>query len=120
MNGKLNFSINLLCEFKLSLLIPLADVHYKNDNWMFYIWGHSYEINTEEKWAYMDELCSKLSGREDTWYATNIEIIDYIDAMRSLKFTQDLETVYNPTAISVWISVDGAPVEIKSGEMKNL
>ena len=87
---------------------------------LFYIWGHSYEINTEEKWTYMEELCSSLSNREDTWYATNIEIIDYLNAMRSLKFTQDLETVYNPCAISVWISVDGKPVEVKSGELKKL
>ncbi len=87
---------------------------------LFYIWGHSYEINSEEKWAYMEELCSSLAHREDTWYATNIEIIDYLDAMKSLKFTLDLETVYNPSAISVWISVDGLPVEVKSGELKKL
>ncbi len=100
------------------------EAFYQNESFprlkLFYIWGHSYEINTEEKWAYMEELCSKLSHKEDTWYATNIEIIDYLNAMRGLKFTQDLDAVYNPSAVSVWISVDGNPVEVKSGELKKL
>ena len=87
---------------------------------LFYIWGHSYEINTEEKWTYMEELCKTVSGREDAWYATNIEIVDYMNAMKNLRFTQDLEHVYNPSAISVWISVDGEPVEVKPGENKSL
>lgn len=101
-----------------------VDLFYQNEMIpkmkLFYIWGHSYEINSDEKWAYMEELCKSLSNREDTWYATNIEIIDYINAMRALKFTQDLENVYNPSAISVWISVDGKPVEVKPGELKRI
>ena len=100
------------------------DSFFENDFFpemkLFYIWGHSYEINTEEKWSYMENLCSSLANKDDTWYATNIEIVDYLNAMKRLKFTLDLSQVYNPSAISVWISVNGNPVEIKSGERKSL
>ena len=49
---------------------------------LYYIWGHSYEINSEEKWAHMEEVCKTVGGRDDIWYATNIEIYDYIAAYK--------------------------------------
>ena len=42
----------------------------------------------------------------DIWYATNIEIVDYMKAARNLKFTVEGILVYNPGAIFVWISVE--------------
>lgn len=79
------------------------------------IWGHSYEINNEEKWEYIERLCADISGRDDVWYATNIEVIDYINAMRQIRFTSEMTVAYNPTATNVWIGVDGKPVEIPAG-----
>ena len=29
----------------------------------------------------MEEFCSYMGGRKDIWYATNIEIIDYMEAV---------------------------------------
>lgn len=87
---------------------------------LFNIWGHSYEIHSEEKWEYMESLLSELSNRDDTWYATNIQVIDYLKAMRSLKFTSEMTAVYNPAAIPVWIGVDGEAVMIAPGETKKL
>ena len=55
-------------------------------------------------------------GREDTWYATNIQIVDYMKAARNLKFTIDGDLVYNPSAQSVWISVDGELFYVPGGE----
>ena len=51
--------------------------------YMMYVWGHSFEFRTEEDWALMEQFCQLAGGREDTWYATNIEIVDYMaDAAR--------------------------------------
>ena len=87
---------------------------------LYYIWGHSYEINSEEKWAHMEEVCKTVGGRDDIWYATNIEIVDYLSALRALRFTSDCTAVYNPTCTDVWIKVEREPVLIPAGKTVEL
>ncbi len=98
---------------------------FKNRNpWdqlpLFYVWGHSFEFHRNNNWELIEEFCKVVSGDEDVWYATNVEIMDYILAMRNLKFGVDRNFVMNPSAISVWIDVDGEAVEIKPGEQLQL
>ena len=85
---------------------------------IFYIWGHSYEFpQVEGAWERMEEFCKRAQENSDKiWFATNIEIYDYITALRQLKISADRKTVYNPTQIDLWISVDDAPVKISAGE----
>jgi len=73
---------------------------------MLYIWGHSHELRTEEDWSYMEALVEKLSGEERIWYATNLEIYDYMTAQRALRISADEKQLYNPTAIDVWVEKD--------------
>lgn len=47
-----------------------------------------------------------VSGRNDIWYATNIEIVDYMKASRNLNLTIDGNQVYNPSATSIWLYVE--------------
>ena len=83
---------------------------------LMYVWGHSYEFDNDNGWEVIEKFCEYMGGREDIWYATNIEIIDYMDAARRLKFSGDTETVYNPSAASVWLQVDDCQmVEVKGG-----
>ena len=87
---------------------------------LFYIWGHSFEFprNTpDSNWEMMEEFCDKFTSTfEDTvWYATNIEIVDYVTALRNLSLSADRKMVWNPAGMSVWFEVDGAPVEIRPG-----
>ncbi|MCH5344595.1 MAG: polysaccharide deacetylase family protein [Acetatifactor sp.] len=83
---------------------------------LMYVWGHSYEFAENDNWEVIEEFCKYMGGRDDIWYATNIEIIDYMTAARSLRFSADNETVYNPSAISVWLQIDGSKyVEISGG-----
>lgn len=63
----------------------------------------------------MEEFCHMAGQREDTWYATNIEIVDYMNAAAALKYTIDGDLVYNPSAMAVWISVDGTIVKVPGG-----
>ena len=58
-------------------------------------------------------MCGK---RNDIWYATSIEIKTYMDALKSLIFTVDMDRVVNPSAIDVWISVDDIPLCIEAGQ----
>lgn len=88
---------------------------------MMYVWGHSYEFTNNNNWEVMEEFCKLVSHRDDIWYATNIEIIDYLEAAERLHFTATGNLVYNPSAKSVWVSVnDATAIEIKAGETVRL
>lgn len=81
-----------------------------------YVWGHSYEFDRDDSWGLMEEFCTYMGGREDIWYATNIEIIDYMEAGRRLQYGAAGDFVYNPSAQTVWISVDDVPLAVAGGQ----
>lgn len=83
---------------------------------LMYIWGHSYEFDRDNNWELIEDVCRKLSGNDEIWYATNIEIHDYVEAYRSLRYSADGHRVYNPTLYTIWIDVDKRLYSIKSGE----
>ena len=84
---------------------------------LMYVWGHSYEFINDDNWNVIEEFCEFIGGREDIWYATNIEIIDYMEAAKNLRFSFDCKKVYNPSFESVWLSLDNTDIiEIKGGE----
>ncbi len=83
---------------------------------MFYLWGHSYEFDNDDNWNVIEEFAQRAGGNDDVWYATNIEIYDYVNAYKSLISTLDESVIYNPTAIDVWVFIDGEKVLIKAGE----
>lgn len=47
---------------------------------LFYIWGHAYEFDYSDgdHWAEMEELCALLGGRDDVWYATNMDVYNFV------------------------------------------
>jgi len=48
---------------------------------LFFTYGHSWELDSGEptnSWAYMENLAHRLGGRNDIWYATAIEVADFI------------------------------------------
>jgi hypothetical protein len=83
---------------------------------LFYIWGHSYEFDNNQNWDRIEKICESLGGREDTWYATNIEIHDYIEAYKALIFSADERIVYNPTLKKVWFWMDHKMYAVAPGE----
>lgn len=87
---------------------------------LFYIWGHSYEYDRSNNWDRLDEICEKLGNKEDTWYATNIEIYNYVNAYHSLVYSADSTMIYNPTLYTVYFNIDGKDYKIDSGEQINI
>ena len=86
---------------------------------LLYIWGHAYEFDNNDNWERIEEICQKLSGKDDVWYATNMEIYEYVEAYHSLVYSADEKKVYNPSLHTVWFNVDGRDGKtyvIKSGE----
>jgi hypothetical protein len=102
----------------------VAQSPYKRTPWVLYIWGHSCELSGDE-WEEFDKYCASLAGRDEVWYATNIEIADCADAYERLIFTLDGSCVYNPSAHDIWFEyvkdyTDFRTVCVKSGETLRL
>lgn len=87
---------------------------------LFYLWGHSYEFDLNNNWNVIEDFCKYIGNKEDIWYATNIQMIDYMKALDRLIFSAELTYVHNPSGISVWIEINETVVEIKAGETKAL
>lgn len=83
--------------------------------WMFYLWGHSYEFDMDDNWDRIEKFAEMIGNCEELWYATNIEIYDYVEAYKALRYDVAGSQVYNPTQTDVWIHVNGGVKEIKAG-----
>ena len=42
---------------------------------LFYVWGHSYELDAENTWNRFEEFCRIMSGHPDVFYGTNREVL---------------------------------------------
>lgn len=97
----------------------LNDKHPFN-NCLFYLWGHSYEFDDMDNWDVIEKFAEKMGGHDDVWYATNMEIYEYVNAYNSLEFSADGQFVFNPTLIDVYIEQhtgrQGNVYKIPSGE----
>ncbi len=83
---------------------------------LFYLWGHSYEFEAQDNWSVIERFCETMGGRDDIWYATNIEIVDYMNACRSLRSSADCALLENPTAIDVWVEVGKQTLCVGAGK----
>ena len=83
---------------------------------LFYMWGHTYEFDNDNNWDHLEKICQILGNREDIWYATNIEICNYVKAYEALEMSADGSMIYNPTVCKLWMNVDGKPYVIEPGQ----
>jgi peptidoglycan/xylan/chitin deacetylase (PgdA/CDA1 family) len=73
---------------------------------LFFIYGHSWELDAGEptnSWSYMESLARSLGGRDDVWYATAIEVADYIRAVCAVQASLSDDSLYNPSGIDLWL-----------------
>ena len=62
----------------------------------------------------MEELLTKVSDRNDVWYATNREIAEYTTSFRNLKQTGQGNAVYNPSDQDIYLKSNGKTVLVKA------
>jgi len=63
---------------KESRLMELAEsfIKLKSDRpQVFYLWGHSYEFDTDRNWQVIEDFCRLMAGRDDIYYATNAQAL---------------------------------------------
>ena len=54
------------------------------------------------------------------WYCTNIELFDYEEARKRVQIAANRGTVFNPSALTVTLSVDGKLVDVPPGVLVKL
>ena len=87
---------------------------------LLYVWGHSYEFENDDNWELVDRFGEAIAGRQDIWFATNADIVAYLHALKQLRFSADCRIVHNPSAQSVWVSVEDDAVELPAGRVTTL
>ena len=81
---------------------------------LFYVWGHSYEFAGDNSWEMIETFCRYMKEHgEKVWFATNIEIADYVNAFRSLEYGAGGDMIYNPSGLTVSIMRDFKVYTIK-------
>jgi len=100
----------------INLDTSTAVYHAKRMPRLLYIWGHSFEFDRNDNWNHIENICKKLANNDEIWYATNIEIYDYVDAYKKLQYSANGHIIYNPTLFTIWFDADGVLYSIAPGE----
>ena len=67
------------------------------DNRLFILpLGHSYDFDTNDSWHDIEVFAEQVGNRDDIWYATNMEIYEYVQDYNRLNFSVDGTLVQNP------------------------
>lgn len=88
--------------------------------YLFYVWGHSYEFERDKNWEIIENFSKKIGNKSDIWYATNIEIVDYLDRASRVQVSVNGDFAFNPSAESVFLEVDKKTIELKGGVFTEL
>ena len=71
----------------------------------------------DDNWNVIEEFAEFIGNREDIWYATNIEIYEYIEDYKRLIYSADGATVKNPTNRTLWLALaEGKLYSVAPGE----
>lgn len=85
------------------------------------IWGHSWEMGTDQKkWDETEKFFKILANNQTIYYTKQIDLVDYINAFRNLKFAVDKNSVTNTSAINVTIKMNNKIYNVMAGTSINL
>jgi len=71
---------------------------------LFYLWGHAYEFEEANNWHVIEKFAETIGGKDDIWYATNMELYLASRDFQRLEYSADGKSVYNPSVREVWIA----------------
>lgn len=119
------FELNPTCHHNDDKLMDLAKDFVEKPAFvseLFYVWGHAYEFDKDQNWNRIEEFLSYIdSNRDGIWFATNGEILSYLEAYRMLEYSVDGSLIYNPSAMDVEIETSFKTREVlKSGTLTRI
>lgn len=108
------------CHHKDPRLMELAEQFVSGRGFgpqLFYVWGHAYEFDGDNNWDVIETLAKFMAGHADqVWFATNGEIMAYVDAYRSLEYSVDGSMIHNPSALDVTIQTAWKALVLPAGK----
>ena len=114
------FRMPATCHHNDPSLMKLADNFLAQDRYqhprLFYLWGHTYEFDIDNNWEVIEKFAEYIGNRENVWYANNMQVYEYVEAYRALRFSANGNIVYNPSALTVWFSSNNVNVKVSPGE----
>lgn len=85
------------------------------------IWGHSWEMGSDQKkWEEAEKFLKLLANKPTIYYTKQIDVVDYISAFKNLKFSVDKNIVFNPSTINVCFKINNTVYTVAAGTTKKL
>lgn len=88
--------------------------------YLFYVWGHSYEFDRDNNWDVIEEFCKMIGGREDIWYATNAEVCHYLMAVKQVHTSVDEKLLFNGSGQDIYLIRNGENILLRPGELQRI
>lgn len=102
---ELEFFYKTLNDFLLTKELALLD-----------IWGHSWEMGTDQnKLEETEKFFKLLANNDDICYTKQIDLVDYINAFRNLKFSVDKNIVTNTSALNIYLKINEKKFNVLAG-----
>ena len=117
-------TLNPTCHHDDEMLFELEDKFInetpERNPWLFYLWGHTFEFEKNDNWDRIEKFVEKIANKDDIWYATNIEIYEYVEAYNKLLFSVEGKYARNDSNIDVWKYINGNTIKIPAGQTISL
>jgi peptidoglycan/xylan/chitin deacetylase (PgdA/CDA1 family) len=85
------------------------------------IWGHSWEMGLDQnKWDETEKFFALLANNPTIHYAKQIDLVDYINAFRNLKFSVDKSSVTNTSSLNICIKINDTIYTVQAGSSMKL
>lgn len=95
----------------------IADFLATNKLAVMDIWGHSWEMGLDEKkWDETEKFFSLLANQSSIYYTKQIDLVNYINAYRNLKFSFDKKIVTNMSSFEIYFKVGNKIESILPGK----
>jgi len=81
------------------------------------VWGHSWEMSdNQSKWNETEKFFKLVANNAAIHYTTQIDLVEYINAFRNLKFSVEKNMVTNFSALTIFFKKGGKSYSISPGK----
>ena len=83
---------------------------------LFYIWGHSFELDMYHQHERIYNLLEMLANKDDVYYGTNKDIFSYLAGFRKLRYNSSKNCFINNSDYDLYIEYNNQKLVVKKHE----